>query len=449
MKITIIGAGYVGLVTGACFAEMGNTVTCVDSDSAKVEKLGRCVIPLYEPGLCRLVEHNSEAKRLLFTENLGDAVRSADAVFICVGTPQGEDGAADLGQVFRVAEEIGRHVEGYTVVVTKSTVPVGTTARVGEIVRGEIARRGSSAHVDMVNNPEFLKEGSAVADFMGPDRVVVGADDERAREVMHRLYSPFLRNEDRVIFMSVPSSELTKYASNTMLAARISLMNEIALLAEKVGADIELVRQGIARDRRIGKYFLYAGAGYGGSCFPKDIAALIRTGAEAGLDMRIAHAVNEVNLHQKRVIADKVLRFFGGDVRGKKIAIWGLAFKPETDDVREAPALEVARILRGEGATLALHDPAAMETAERALGSTAITWHADSYAALEGASALVIMTEWKEYRSPDWEKIRGSLTVPVVFDGRNLFDPEEMRDRGFRYFGIGHGEMEREEKEEA
>lgn len=290
-----------------------------------------------------------------------------------------------------------------------------------------------------MNNPEFLKEGNAVTDFMGPDRVVVGVEAQRAKDVMHRLYAPFLRNEDRVIFMSIPSSELTKYASNTMLATRISLMNEIALLAEKVGADIELVRQGIARDRRIGKYFLYAGAGYGGSCFPKDITALIRTGEEAGLNMRIAHAVNEVNLRQKRVIADKVLRFFGGEVRGKRIAIWGLAFKPETDDVREAPALEVARILRDAGAVLALHDPAAMETAKRELGSSAITWHDDAYTALEGVSALVIMTEWKEYRSPDWERVRGLLATPAVFDGRNLFDPDEMRERGFRYFGIGHG----------
>lgn len=439
MKITIIGAGYVGLVTGACFAEMGNTVTCVDRDSEKIEKLKQGEIPIYEPGLSHLVEHNGEAKRLVFTDDLGSAVHSAEAVFICVGTPQGEDGAANLSHVFQAAEEIGRNVEGYTVVVTKSTVPVGTTARVGEIVRREISLRGSSATVDIVNNPEFLKEGNAVTDFMGPDRVVVGVEAQRAKDVMHRLYAPFLRNEDRVIFMSIPSSELTKYASNTMLATRISLMNEIALLAEKVGADIELVRQGIARDRRIGKYFLYAGAGYGGSCFPKDITALIRTGEEAGLNMRIAHAVNEVNLRQKRVIADKVLRFFGGEVRGKRIAIWGLAFKPETDDVREAPALEVARILRDAGAVLALHDPAAMETAKRELGSSAITWHDDAYTALEGVSALVIMTEWKEYRSPDWERVRGLLATPAVFDGRNLFDPDEMRERGFRYFGIGHG----------
>lgn len=440
MKITIIGAGYVGLVTGACFAEMGNMVTCVDSDQARVDQLSRGVIPIYEPGLDHLIEHNLAAKRLLFTRELSGAVRSAEVVFICVGTPQGADGSADLSQVLRVAEEIGRHTEDYTVVVTKSTVPVGTTARVGACIREEILKRNSSAVADMVNNPEFLKEGSAVSDFMGPDRVVVGVETEHSQEVMHRLYAPFLRNEDRVIFMSIPSSELTKYTSNTMLATRISLMNEIALLAEKVGADIESVRQGIARDRRVGKYFLYAGAGYGGSCFPKDIAALIRTGAREGIDMRVAHAVNEVNNRQKRVIADKIIRFFGGDVRGRKLAVWGLAFKPETDDVREAPALEVIRILRGEGATLAVHDPVAMETAERALGNAAVTYHADSYEALEGADALVIMTEWKEYRSPDWERIRGLLTAPAVFDGRNLFVPGEMAERGFRYFGIGHGE---------
>jgi UDPglucose 6-dehydrogenase len=292
----------------------------------------------------------------------------------------------------------------------------------------------------MANNPEFLKEGSAVSDFMSPDRVVVGAVEDRVREIMHRLYSPFLRTDDRVIFMSIPSSELTKYASNAMLATRISFMNELALLAEKVGADIELIRQGIARDRRIGKYFLYAGAGYGGSCFPKDISALIRTGAAAGLDMRIAYAVNEVNLHQKRVIADKIIRLFEGNVRGKKIAVWGLAFKPETDDVREAPAIEVIRILRGEGAVLAVHDPVARTNAKKLLGTTGITYHEDAYDTLADADVLAIMTEWKEYRSPDWERIRSLLSMPAIFDGRNLFEPEQLREYGIRYFGIGHGE---------
>ncbi len=440
MKITVIGARYVGLVTAACFSEMGNTVICLDADREKTRRLALGEIPIYEPGLERIVERNLAGKRLSFTTDYSEAIPHAEAVFICVGTPMGEDGAADLGHVFSAAKEIGRHTEEYTVAVTKSTVLVGTTERVGEIIREEILTRGSAARVDMANNPEFLKEGSAVSDFMSPDRVVVGVHEDRAREIMHRLYIPFLRTDDRLIFMSIPSSELTKYASNTMLATRISLMNELALLAEKVGADIEYVRQGIARDRRIGKFFLYAGAGYGGSCFPKDISALIRTGAEVGLDMRVAHAVHEVNVSQKRVVADKVVRFFEGDVRDRNIAVWGMAFKAETDDVREAPAIEIARVLREEGATLAIHDPVALLNAKRALGASSVTYHIDAYSALEDADALLIMTEWKEYRSPDWERVRSLLKTPAVFDGRNLFDPEELRERGIRYFGIGHGE---------
>jgi UDPglucose 6-dehydrogenase len=440
MKITVIGAGYVGLVTAACFAEMGNMVFCLDTDDEKIIRLRSGEIPIYEPGLARIIEHGLAAKRLAFTADFAAAIPPADVVFICVGTPPGADGSADLAQVFRAAEIIGRHAENYTVAVTKSTVPVGTTEKAGEIIRNEILQRGSSARVDMANNPEFLKEGSAVSDFMSPDRVVVGTAEERVRETMHRLYSPFLRTDDRVIFMSIPSSELTKYASNTMLATRISFMNELALLAEKVGADIELIRQGIARDRRIGKYFLYAGAGYGGSCFPKDISALIHTGAAAGLDMRIVYAVNEVNRYQKRIIADKIIRFFKSDVRGKKIAVWGLAFKPETDDVREAPSIEVIRILRGEGAELSVHDPVACSNAQKVLDRTGITFHEDAYDALAGADVLAIMTEWKEYRSPDWERIRTLLSAPAVFDGRNLFEPEQLREYGIRYFGIGHGE---------
>lgn len=440
MKITVIGAGYVGLVTGACFAEMGNTVVCLDTNGDKISRLNNGEIPIYEPGLSRIVEHNRAAKRLSFTTSFAEAIPPAEIVFICVGTPQNDDGAADLRYVFGAAEQIGAHLAGYTVVTTKSTVPVGTTARVEEILRAGLLRRESDAVVDMANNPEFLKEGNAISDFMSPDRVVVGVKTERARETMHRLYAPFLRTDDRVIFMSIPASELTKYAANTMLATRISLMNEIALLAEKVGADIEDVRQGIAPDRRIGKYFLYAGAGYGGSCFPKDISALVRTGAETGVDMRVAHAVHEVNLRQKRIMADKVLRFFGGDLRGRKIAVWGLAFKPETDDIREAPAIEVIRVLRGAGASLSLHDPVARENAEQALGAAGITYHEDSYDALAGADVLVIMTEWKEYRSPDWSRVRELLSSPAVFDGRNLFDPAELAQHDIRYFGIGHGE---------
>lgn len=440
MKIAIIGAGYVGLVSGACFAEMGNTVVCLDSNEEKIAALMRGVNPVFEPGLARLIDHNISENRLAFTVNPADALSRADVIFICVGTPRTDDGSADLGQVFTAARDIGRYAEGYVTAVTKSTVPVGTTARVEAVIHEELLRRGSAAIVDTANNPEFLKEGSAVSDFMSPDRVVVGTGSERAREVMHRLYAPFLRTDDRVIFMSVSSSELTKYASNVMLAARISFMNELALLAERVGADIESIRQGIARDRRIGKYFLYAGGGYGGSCFPKDISALIHTGAETGIDMLIARAAREVNNRQKRALAEKVLRFFGGDMRERRIAIWGLAFKPETDDVREAPALDVARALLSRGSILSVHDPAALANARDALGTSGIEYHTDTYTAIEGADALLVMTEWKEYRSPDWARIRGLLKTPVVFDGRNLYDPVEMRELGFRYFGIGHGE---------
>jgi UDPglucose 6-dehydrogenase len=440
MKIAVIGAGYVGLVSGACFAEMGNTVVCLDTDPDKIAGLCEGALPVHEPGLARLVAHNLSAKRLGFTTDPKEARAGAEVIFICVGTPRREDGSADLDQVIAAAETIGRTIEGDAVAATKSTVPVGTTARVEGIIRGELLRRGSNAKVEVVNNPEFLKEGSAVADFMSPDRVVVGTESGRAREVMHRLYSPFLRTEDRVIFMSIPSSELTKYASNAMLAARISFMNELALLAERVGADIESIRGGIARDRRIGKYFLYAGAGYGGSCFPKDISALIRTGEEAGLEMLVARATEEANAFQKGVIAEKVARFFGGDVRGKRIAVWGLAFKPETDDIREAPALETVRILREKGAALAVHDPAALDNTKRELGQSGVTYHTDSYECLDGVDALAVMTEWKEYRSPDWERVRALLKTPAVFDGRNLYDADAMREIGFRYFGIGYGE---------
>ncbi|MDP2983203.1 MAG: UDP-glucose/GDP-mannose dehydrogenase family protein [Candidatus Latescibacter sp.] len=440
MKITIIGAGYVGLVSGACFAEMGNTVICLDADEERIRGLKEGIIPLYEPGLDRLIEQNAAAKRLYFTTDFPGAARSAEVIFICVGTPPTEGGGADISKVLEAANSIGRHVERYAVVATKSTVPVGTTAKAGEIIRRRISERGAAVEIDMVHNPEFLKEGNAVSDFMGPDRVVVGAESERARETMHRLYAPFLRNEDRVIFMSIPSSELTKYASNVMLATRISLMNEIALLAEKVGADIESVRQGIARDKRIGKYFLYTGAGYGGSCFPKDISSLIHTGKENRIDLKIPQAVNEVNRRQKQVISEKVLRFFQGDVHGKRIAVWGLAFKPETDDVREAPAIETVRILRDCGALLALHDPKALDNARKVLGDESLAFHSDNYEALADADALIVMTEWKEYRSPDWNQVRNLMRGKVVFDGRNLYEPGEMKGCGFRYFGIGHGE---------
>ncbi|MFC1692411.1 UDP-glucose dehydrogenase family protein [Candidatus Latescibacterota bacterium] len=440
MKITILGTGYVGLVTGACFAEMGNSVTCIDTDEKKVDMLNKSGIPIYEPGLERLIEDNVKEKRLSFALTPEETISRADVVFICVGTPPGKDGSADLSHVFSSAETIGRLVEGYTVVVTKSTVPVGTTAKVKAIVKEEISSRGSDTEVDFVNNPEFLKEGTAVQDFMGPDRVVVGTDSERAANVMRRLYSPFFRTDNRTIFMSIESSELTKYASNTMLATRISFMNEMALLAEKVGASIEDVRQGMAHDRRIGKYFLYAGAGYGGSCFPKDISALVHLGNSVGSEMRIVRAVDEANRKQKSVIADKVLRFFNHKVKGLKIAVWGLAFKPETDDIREAPAIEVIELLRSEGALLAVTDPEAIENAKKMLGADSIKYHKNLYNTIEGADALIVMTEWKEYRTPDWTNIHRLMANPAVFDGRNLYNPQDMKEFGFRYFGVGHGE---------
>ncbi len=441
MNISLFGAGYVGLVTGACFAEMGNTVTCIDIDRDRVKKLEQGIVPIYEPGLDRLISRNTGEGRLSFITAPEKAVAESDIVFICVGTPPNCDGIADLSDVYDCAKTIGRHVIGKTVVVTKSTVPVGTTTRVREIIDAELAGRGSDAVVDVANNPEFLKEGSAVTDFMRPDRIVVGTDSDRVRHIMERLYGPFTRAEERLIFMSIASSELTKYAANAMLATRISFMNEIACLAEKVGADIEEIRSGMSRDNRIGKYFLYAGAGYGGSCFPKDIAALVHTGRGVACEMRMVKAVEEVNALQKRAIVEKVRRFFAGRLSGKKIAMWGLAYKPETDDIRMAPAIETAQQLRGYGATLAVHDPVALENARRVLGGESITYHEHAYGPLEGADALIVMTEWKEYRAPDWRRVVDLMEGRAVFDGRNLYDPGEMQDMGLRYFGIGHGQM--------
>lgn len=440
MNITLFGAGYVGLVTGACFAEMGNTVICVDVNEARVASLSQGDVPIYEPGLERLIARNEGEGRLSFTTDATQPVAGADIIFICVGTPPDADGVADLGHVRDCAHTIGRHVTGETVVVTKSTIPVGTTAEVRDIIAAELSARASDAVVGIANNPEFLKEGTAISDFMTPDRIVVGTDTDNVRKVMERLYSAFFRTDDRLIFMGVESSEMTKYASNAMLATRISFMNELALLAEKVGADIEDIRGGMARDKRIGKYFLYAGAGYGGSCFPKDIAALIHTGRAQACTMRVVAAVDEANNNQKRVIVEKVRRFFKGELTGKKIALWGLAFKPETDDIRMAPGIETAQLLRGYGATLAVHDPVALDNTRAVLGDKSVTYHAHAFDSLEGADALIVMTEWKEYRTPDWTRVTALMTGHAVFDGRNLYDPEELADHGFRYFGIGHGE---------
>ena len=440
MRIVILGTGYVGLVSGACFAELGNTVTCVDTDTEKINKLKKNHIPIYEPGLENMIEHNSRDKRIFFTSEPKEPIQSADIVFICVGTPPLEDGSADLGYVREAARTIGRNIDDFTVVVTKSTVPVGTTKKVGEIISEELAARDSGASFEMANNPEFLKEGNAIADFIGPDRVIIGTGSERAERIMRRLYKPFFRTDQRIIFMSIESSELTKYASNSMLATRISFMNEIALLAEKIGADIEEIRQGMARDKRIGKYFLYAGAGYGGSCFPKDVSALIKTGQSAGCDLSIIKSANDANIKQKRVIAEKVLKYFNNNLEGKKIALWGLAFKPETDDIREAPAIEVIKLLTKAGAEFAVHDPEALENAKNVLGKISVTYCNDSYETLKNADALIVMTEWKEYRTPDWKTIKDLMATHAVFDGRNLYDPEELKELGFNYFGIGYGE---------
>lgn len=441
MKITMIGAGYVGLVSGVCFSEMGNAVTCIDSESEKIQKLKQGIVPIYEPGLKNMIEENVKAGRLLFDDSSSESLKNADVIFICVGTPPKQDGSADLSFVLDAARTIGKSITDFKVVVTKSTVPVGTTAIVGKIIADEIKARGLDISFGMVNNPEFLKEGSAISDFMGPDRVVIGTSSERAKKIMRRLYSPFFRTDERIIFMSVESSELTKYASNSMLATRISFMNEIAILAEKVGADVEQIRQGMAHDKRIGKYFLYAGAGYGGSCFPKDVSALIQTGKKVGYDMKVINAANEVNNRQKIYIAEKVLAYFGGTLKGKVFAIWGLAFKPETDDVREAPALDVIQVLRKSGAKIRVHDPEAMENTRKILGDEGITYVKNSYDALSDADALIVMTEWKEYRTPDWHKVIKLMRGKAVFDGRNLYDTEELNELGIRHFGIGYGEI--------
>ncbi len=444
MKITMIGTGYVGLVTGACFAEVGNDVLCLDVDAEKIRVLNEGGIPIFEPGLKEMVARNRAAGRIRFTTDLAEAVAHGDIQFIAVGTPPDEDGSADLKYVTAAARNIGRHMSSPKVVVDKSTVPVGTADRVRAAIAEELAARGVALEYSVVSNPEFLKEGAAVDDFMKPDRVVIGADDERARAAMRALYAPFQRNHERMIFMDIRSAELTKYAANAMLATRISFMNEIANLAERLGADIELVRQGIGSDPRIGYHFLYAGCGYGGSCFPKDVQALQRTANEAGLGSRILDAVEAVNDDQKRVLGAKIVRRFGEDLSGKRFAVWGLAFKPNTDDMREAPALELLRDLLLRGASITTYDPVAMHEARRILGDHPRVTYADNpMHAIEGAEALVIVTEWKEFRSPDFARLKQQLTTPAIFDGRNLYDPVMVRQMGFEYYPMGRPELTR------
>ncbi len=435
MNITVIGTGYVGLVAGACFAETGNDVLCVDKDPSKIKKLEKGEIPIYEPGLAEMVERNLKEKRISFSTSLEKGVVFADVIFIAVGTPSKADGGADLSGVMEVAEAIGKHMDRPKVIVNKSTVPVGTAAAVRAAVE-----KTAKHEFSVVSNPEFLKEGAAIEDFMWPDRVVIGAADQRATDVMKELYAPFVRNNNPILIMDPTSAEMTKYAANTTLAARITLMNEIAALCEATGADIELVRQGVGTDSRIGMGFLFPGIGYGGSCFPKDVRAIIKTASQLGVPMDIANAVEKVNDRQKSLLVSKVLKHFGSaaKVKGKKFAVWGLAFKPRTDDVREAPALVVCGELLKMGASLVAFDPEARHTFEAAIGKLPnLSYVESNYDALSGADALVICTEWNEFRRPNFEKIKELLKTPVIFDGRNLYGLDKMRKHGFTYHSIG------------
>jgi UDPglucose 6-dehydrogenase len=438
MKITVIGTGYVGLVTGACLADMGNDVVCLDIDARKIALLKAGTIPIHEPGLAEIVQRNSASRRLRFSTDAREAALHGWVQFIAVGTPPDEDGSADLQYVLGAARQIGRHMDGWRVVVNKSTVPVGTAVKVRAAIDDELAKRGASLTFSVVSNPEFLKEGAAIEDFMRPDRIVVGSDDAQAIEVMRRLYAPFERNHSKLIITDIASAELTKYAANAMLATRISFMNEMALLAERLGADIDAVRRGIGSDPRIGHDFLYAGCGYGGSCFPKDVKALARAAEEAGTPLRLLAAVEAANEHQKLVLIKKIEARFGADLAGKVIAIWGLAFKPGTDDMREAPSQIVVRELARRGARVRAYDPVATTEARRALGDLpGLEFSAWAMDALQGADALVIVTEWKEFRSPDLEHMKTLMRQAIIFDGRNIIDPRAARDVGFEYFGIG------------
>ena len=436
MRVTLFGTGYVGLVTGTCFAEMGNSVLCVDIDAARVEALERGDIPMFEPGLERMVVNNAGAGRLRFTTDSQQGVRHGEVLFIAVGTPADEDGSADLSFVLAVAEDIGRHLEEAKIVVDKSTVPVGTADQVRQRIRKALAARGADIDFDVASNPEFLKEGAAVNDFMKPDRIIIGSERAHTREVLERLYAPFNRNHDKVVRMDIRSAELTKYAANVMLATRISLMNELASLAEKLGADIEAVRRGIGTDPRIGYHFIYAGTGYGGSCLPKDVQALIRTGASVGFEARIAMGVEVVNERQKGVLVDKMLEHYGGALDGRTFALWGLAFKPNTDDMREAPSRTVIDRLLAGNARVRAYDPVVGEAAVRLYGD-AIEVCERRDDTLGDADGLVIVTEWNEFRSPDFHALRAALKEPAIFDGRNLYDPGYLARLGFAYYSIG------------
>lgn len=437
MNIAIVGTGYVGLVSGACFADTGANVTCVDVDKNKIEKLKHGEIPIYEPGLDELVLKNVKAGRLKFTTSLPDVLNDQEIVFTAVGTPPDEDGSADLTYVLQVARTIGQNLNHYAVIVTKSTVPVGTARKVRSAIQQELDKRGVNVEFDVASNPEFLKEGNAIKDFMSPDRVVVGVESERAKEILTRLYKPFLINNFRVIFMDIPSAEMTKYAANSMLATRISFMNDMANLCERVGADINMVRQGIGSDERIGRKFLYAGCGYGGSCFPKDVKAIIHTADENGYSMEVLKAVERVNEQQKSILFKKLRKAFGPDhLKGITVALWGLSFKPETDDMRESTALVMIRLLTEAGCHVKAYDPIAMNECRRRVGD-AITYCPNMYDAATGADALLLLTEWKEFRMPDWDKLGQIMNRKLVLDGRNIFDPDELKHAGFEYHSIG------------
>lgn len=436
MKIAIVGTGYVGLVSGTCFADMGIEVACVDIDQKKIDALRNGNIPIYEPGLAPMVKRNYEAGRLSFTTNLAEVLPDSEIIFSAVGTPPDEDGSADLHYVLDVASTIGRNINSYKLIVTKSTVPVGTAAKVRATIQEEIDKRGVDVPFDVASNPEFLKEGAAIKDFMSPDRVVVGVDSEKARKLMAKLYRPFLLSSDRMLFTDISSAEMIKYAANAMLATRISFMNDIANLCDIIGADVDMVRKGIGSDARIGTKFLYPGCGYGGSCFPKDVKAIIKTAEQNGYEMRVLKAVEEVNELQKSLLFRKLCRHYSEDIKGRTIAIWGLAFKPETDDMREAPALVIIKKLLEAGARVRAYDPIAMNEAKRRLGDS-IEYCKDMYDAADGSDAIMLLTEWKEFRMPAWQTIHKIVTNPVVLDGRNIYNRKELESDGFIYYALG------------
>jgi UDPglucose 6-dehydrogenase len=441
MKISIVGTGYVGLVTGTCFSETGIITSCVDIDETKIENLKKGIIPIWEPGLEKMIQRNVDKQRLFFTTDISESIEQAEAVFIAVGTPPDEDGSADLQYVLQVARDIGKNMNDYLVVVTKSTVPIGTAEKVRKAVQEELDKRNSSLQFDVASNPEFLKEGDAIDDFLKPDRIVVGVDSEKAEKLMTRLYKPFLLNGHPLLFMDIPSAELTKYAANSMLATKISFMNDIANLCEIVGADVNMVRRGIGSDSRIGPKFIYPGVGYGGSCFPKDVKALIKTAEEKGHSLRILQSVEDVNQSQKEVIVSKVMKVFGNDLKGKRFAIWGLSFKPNTDDMREAPSIVIINQLIEAGAEVYCYDPVAMKEAERILGDK-INLCKDQNEALIDADALIVVTEWSEFRVPNYKVMNKLMKQKLIFDGRNIYEPNEMKEFGFNYYSIGRNPIE-------